>query len=275
MASCAGAASVGGNLPGNSKEFADYLTRLVGRGVAPDELLQLSSGQQARVAGWLAEHGISVANMRVRLGAPFTAVALLDGNVTSVGQLPAKPVFLSGQAGVGGNLCIGIDIQRIDELIPDNLGHDLKSSSELNAMFTTREISYAQSRAAPLESLGGLFAAKEALRKCDAALLSLPLNELEILPDDSGRPNYPGYALSISHSGGFAIAVAASIPKTESIPPSRVIAASQAQPPIQPHALTVSRSSVRTFLISLILAVGACGFGLLCLEWLGIFRFHN
>lgn len=198
-------------------EFTQYLSRMLGRDLAADETLTLSSGQQARAAGWLAERGFAPGQLRSLLGGRFTPAGIVgeagtagyNGNGSALPHEPqeAAPAHAPlHHAESGGRL--GIDMQRVDELIPADALVDPKSSAELTAMFTLREISYAQSRPSPAETLCGLFCAKEALRKCDPALLRLPLTALEILPDEAGKPRFPGYSLSISHSGGFAIAVA-------------------------------------------------------------------
>jgi phosphopantetheinyl transferase (holo-ACP synthase) len=188
-------------------ELAAYLTRMLGHSVAVDQLLTLTSGQQARAAGWLAERGFAPPQLRAKLCAPFTPLGLLDSASATPGHSGEGPLqrpptqTLPIQA-------VGIDIQSVDEVIPADSQWDPKSSAEMTAIFTLREISYAQSRPSPRETLCGLFCAKEAVRKCDPALLASALTQIEILPDDAGKPCFQGYSLSISHSGGFAIAVA-------------------------------------------------------------------
>jgi phosphopantetheinyl transferase (holo-ACP synthase) len=200
-----------GNLTIDPEDFAKYLGRMLGRSIELDAVVQLTSGQQARAASWLAERGLGGKDLRSRLSTPFrptTFAVAQDGIPQQSPMLTVQPPIadLNGEI-----LRVGIDIQRVDELLPELLDRDLKSSSEVTAMFTLREISYAQSRPTPLDTLCGLFAAKEALRKCDSALLTRPLKELEILPNTVGQPEFRGFAVSISHSGGFAIAVAAKL----------------------------------------------------------------
>jgi phosphopantetheinyl transferase (holo-ACP synthase) len=198
-------------------DFAEYLSRLVGRGVAVDEALNLSSGQQARAAGWLAERGFAPPQLRAQLGGRFTPAGLLGAGEASRPLTTPRPGPRPRSVGrTRAAHRVGIDIQRVEEVVPSEALADLKSSAELAAIFTMREISYAQSRPTPAETLCGLFCAKEALRKCDPALLEQPLTEIEVLPDEHGAPRFDGYALSVSHSGGFAIAVAVSDQTTES-----------------------------------------------------------
>ena len=193
----------------DSEDFAGYLSRMLGRSIEMDAIVRLASGQQARAASWLAERGIAGEDLRSRLSAPFQPRTFAPAQHATALQASIQTTRSSTGDVDADNLRVGIDIQRVDELLPELIDRDLKSSSEVTAMFTLREISYAQSRPTPLETLCGMFAAKEALRKCDAALLTRPLRELEILPNTAGQPEFRGFAISISHSGGFAIAVAA------------------------------------------------------------------
>jgi phosphopantetheinyl transferase (holo-ACP synthase) len=250
------------------QEFADYLSVLLGRRISPGDWVRLTSGQQARAGGWLAERGVTIADLRSRLASSFQPNALLDDATIAI---LSGPPGLSPRAIIDAtpsDLRIGIDIQRVDELLPADAGFDLKASGEVTAMFTLKEISYAQSRPSPLDTLSGLFAAKEALRKCDAALLALPLREVEVLPDATGRPEFPGYSLSISHSGDFAIAVAAALyvrgpPAVSS--PGLGSPPTATQPPAAPQS--VKRFILKTAIVTIALLVG-----LLSLQWLGGFR---
>jgi phosphopantetheinyl transferase (holo-ACP synthase) len=254
----AGIASVGGNVSSNSQDLIGYLSRLLGRSVALDDTVQLSSGQQARVGGWLVERGFGVAELRVRLSAPFKVASLLEDAAASIPLASTLPTPRP----------IGIDIQHVDELLPDRLGKDLKSSSEITSIFSLREISYAESRPSPLETLGGVFAAKEALRKCDSALLALPLNELEVLPDVSGRPQFSGFAVSISHSGGFAIAVAAVLPQPRSTASPPTASSSPFLPPPAQDEPTRARLNLSKTGILVILLAALVTSGFFVLRWL-------
>lgn len=222
-----------------AQDFADYLGRLLGRSVALDDVVQLTSGQQARVGGWLAERGVGDPRLRSRLSAPFRPGSITQRDGATVLQTTSQPKLVRRPDSAFDSMQLGIDIQRIDELFAGGLGLDLKSEVEVTSIFTLREISYAESRPNPLETLGGLFASKEALRKCDAELLARAPKEVEILPDSSGRPEFRGYSLSISHSGGFAVAVAAKLsmiladashsdPSPATLPPKAPVAESSA-----------------------------------------------
>jgi phosphopantetheinyl transferase (holo-ACP synthase) len=248
----------------NPQDFADYLSRLLGRPVAMDEWIRLRSGQQARVAGWLTERGLAVDGIRVALNAPFQPQALL-GDPLSTQPIAASTATARVDDAPSG-LRVGVDIQRVDEIMPADGVADLKASSELAAMFTLRELSYAQSRPDPLETLCGIFAAKEAIRKCDPALLALPLVTLEVLPDAAGQPAFAGFALSISHSGGYAVAVAAALSPKLLGPAKWTVDAPSAAPPAVPNA------SLLTKFLRIAIAPAVLVILLLIMHLIGILR---
>jgi phosphopantetheinyl transferase (holo-ACP synthase) len=259
-----------GNAPATSQEFAAYLGRLLGRPVAVDDWVRLTSGQQARAGGWLAERGADLPTLREQLSASFQPAGFLGngGDSSTPPFAAAAPPRQQSFDGSADNLHIGVDIQSVNELFPGGATTDLKTSDEVTAIFSLREISYAQSRPSPAETLTGIFAAKEALRKCNVQLSAIPLPELEVLPDSSGRPRFPGLSLSISHSGGFAIAVAASIGNSRMPPPTVVPidALDTPNPPNKPPATTAS------FLIKLAIVAATIMIGLFGLARFGAFR---
>jgi len=198
-----------------ASSLCEYLGRLLGRIVLPTDQVSLTSGQRARIAGWLNNHGVASKKFVKMLAYPFRVETLI-GEIESapLSDQPVsrqKPSRSTAVPAGSPSLRIGIDIQQIAELFDDHVERDPKASDELKRIFTLREISYAQSRPHFRETLAGLFAAKEALRKADASLLQQCLLDLEILPDLAGKPTFPSFEISISHSGGFAIAVAAGI----------------------------------------------------------------
>ena len=109
-----------------------------------------------------------------------------------------------------------IEIQRIRTLIEE------KGQIALARLFTEREIMYCTSKRDPYPSYAGRFAAKEAfLKALGTGLRELKWTEIEILPDESGKPtmHLTGSAavifqrigasevnLSISHCREYAIA---------------------------------------------------------------------
>jgi phosphopantetheine--protein transferase-like protein len=121
----------------------------------------------------------------------------------------------------------GIDIETVSAM-PET--HDYRSHAFYAETFTPAEIAYCILKPDPREAFCGLFCAKEALLKADPTSARGPLAAIEIGHQAEGRPYYkagpsgvkPPYALSISHSGGMAVAVALPLSGTvtAALPPS-------------------------------------------------------
>jgi len=119
---------------------------------------------------------------------------------------------------------VGIDIlavERVSRLLRENVGIE-------DEVFTPRELDYCRARSRPDEHLAARFAAKEAVLKVIGTGLSRRLRwtDVEILRDRAGRPEVQlhgrvasfagtqgitGIDVSLSHSGGLAVAQAAAI----------------------------------------------------------------
>lgn len=102
---------------------------------------------------------------------------------------------------------VGVDVEVVERFIePDE------------RLFTPAELAYCAAQPNPAESRAGRWCAKEAVAKACAAFLRMSLREIEVLAEPSGRPvaALPGRAtelglaaaVSISHAGGAAVAVA-------------------------------------------------------------------
>ena len=182
----------------------DYLSKLLNKKITRQMEISLSSAQKSRVYSWLKKNCIVINESA--LTRKFTVAELLSGG--RIGQpLQFTQVKHSDYNQLNNDsLQIGIDIQRIDELFPKELPFDLKADLELTQIFTLRELSYAQSKADPEVTLTGIFCAKEAIKKASNA--SQKLKEIEVIPDEDGRPSTSGLVLSISHSGNYAIGIA-------------------------------------------------------------------
>ncbi|MEJ0048807.1 MAG: 4'-phosphopantetheinyl transferase superfamily protein [Rhodospirillales bacterium] len=206
---------------------------MLNREIAEDTPLRFSSAQYARVSDWLSANGV-----------PFDRDALKSGEITVAqivvpsagGPGPARtPTPADSRAArADASAGVGIDLQLIDELFPDALdGADFKSSDTFKEIFTLRELSYAQAKPAPRQTLAGIFSAKEAVRKAAPEYLGRELNAIEILHDESGKPVCEGFAISISHGGVYAVAVAvkASVRTPEHMLPAHVEPAAASVPP--------------------------------------------
>jgi len=188
------------------KEVLEYFSKLMNKPVNGGAFLALSSAQRVRVYAWLTERNI-IFNEAL-LNQQFTVDDLINKTLPLVdlGALNMNPTRQESSVNCTSSLNVGVDIQDVKELFPHKLPPDPKSDAELLKIFTLNELSYAQSKHDPEVTLTGIFSAKEAIQK--ASNIKLILSNIEVLPDENGRPTHKGFALSISHSGEYAVAMA-------------------------------------------------------------------
>ena len=149
-----------------------------------------------------------------RAKSSFTASSLLSGDPAPKAAPPpaaAAPTASPAPAGA-----IGCDLQEVEEFRALIQSSDYKACPFLTDIFSPREIAYCENQPEPVTSLCGLFAAKEALFKAGAPE---PKAQPEITHKD-GAPTVPGYAVSISHSGAYAMAVALKAAPAPAAPPA-------------------------------------------------------
>jgi phosphopantetheine--protein transferase-like protein len=160
-----------------------------------------------RMYARLAEEGVVVQNyVNIKFfGDLFTASAGDGGEA----PLPVTPMISTLKSGspISGNPTPGIGVD-IEEIAALPRAADFRKEQFYTMNFTPAEIAYCILQPDPYSSLAGLFAAKEALIKADGQLRSCAFNTLEINHSTEGAPVFPGFALSISHAGGMAVAVA-------------------------------------------------------------------
>ncbi|HTI91487.1 MAG TPA: 4'-phosphopantetheinyl transferase superfamily protein [Puia sp.] len=154
-----------------------------------------------RMYARLAEEGLVVEN--------YAAVKVFGDLFRS----PAAHVYIEAASDNGGYsggtkaAGIGVDIEEIAAL---PRATDFRKEEFYKMNFTPGEMAYCILQPDPVASFAGLFAAKEAMIKADGANRSKAFNTLEIDHSPEGKPLHPDYALSISHAGGMALAVAVS-----------------------------------------------------------------
>jgi len=139
---------------------------------------------------------------------------------------------------------IGIDIENITAMAPAN---DFREDNFYKMNFSPAEIAYCILQPKPYASFAGLFAAKEAIIKADNSYKSKTFNLIAIdhLPD--GKPVFPGFQISISHTAEMAIAVAVkNISLTQAI---------SANPQTAGNPTLTNFLSLSAFLISLLTLV--------------------
>jgi phosphopantetheine--protein transferase-like protein len=174
-------------------EILNRFNIILGQKCSTVDLDRLSSAQKARFLSWLRENNLSIseATQEIKTRSELTSTFQSDDESVSTG--------IKG---------IGVDIQFIPELFPSKVD-DLKSDQEILRIFSRHEIAFAETKRKPTETLAGIFAAKEAIIKAGFPSMSnIDLNKIEILHSEDGRPEFPGYVLSISHSNEYTIAIA-------------------------------------------------------------------
>ena len=158
------------------------------------ESISLSSAQKARVAAWCDANNIETPDLN---NSSFWKNSIdTKENSKSLNEINSNNAL---------SLLSGVDIQKISEFFPD-IEEFSKNDSNLLGIFTKTELSYAESKSSTRETLAGIFAAKEAIFKCNN-IEKRNWSDIELKYND-GKPEYKGYTISISHSGEYAIAIA-------------------------------------------------------------------
>jgi phosphopantetheine--protein transferase-like protein len=98
----------------------------------------------------------------------------------------------------------GIDIENIASMPQTD---DFREHNFYTSNFASSEIAYCILQSNPYASFAGLFAAKEALVKANNSLRNQQFNQLVFKHTEEGKPGYPGYAVSVSHTDTTAVAV--------------------------------------------------------------------
>jgi len=172
-----------------------------------------------RMYAQLANEGIAVKDYTV-----IKTFGQLLANVNGSESPAATPATFDGRSTASSvhsnELPIGIDIENISSL---PIVNDFREDAFYTMNFAPAEIAYCILQTNPYASFTGLFAAKEAIVKADNRYKNNAFNTIIIdhLPD--GKPAFPGFQLSISHTTELAIAVAVksiSLPAVPSIQPA-------------------------------------------------------
>jgi len=134
-----------------------------------------------------------------------------NGSARAAGLMPDNTPAQQPDTGEAGDepLSMGIDIESVGSLPK---AADFRRDEFYKQNFTPQEMAWCILQPEPVESFAGLFAVKEALIKADNSLREKPFNQIAIGRSPQGKPLYPGFTLSIAHSNGTAVAVAARAP---------------------------------------------------------------
>lgn len=187
----------------DTQKLCELLARLTGSPVDPGSTVTLSSVQQGAFAALARKSGMAVDRNRIKT--PFSPEALAGG-VSVAASAPATTghdLVPVSQAGAGTR--IGCDVQSIVEFGKGVQAEDYKSCPFLSCILSPEEISRCENQPDALQSLCGVFSAKEAIRKAGDRR---ELRDIVITHDTEGAPASVGYSVSISHSGDTCFAVA-------------------------------------------------------------------
>jgi len=183
-----------------------YFSRLLNKNIDVDTSIGLSFARKSGAHSWLKLNNHKFDDQL--LGSGLSVEKLVDNHLVNTPTRDAEkistPLQIPFSELEGGS--VGIDVQSVSEFFPSGLPIDAKMDKELLEIFTTKELSYAQSNDRPEQALAGIFSAKEAIKKCSKNLINL--NSIEILPNRNGKLCSVGHSISISHSGEFSIAIA-------------------------------------------------------------------
>ena len=191
----------------NTQPLQEYISRLSGRPVGFDEVISLSSAQQAAVRSWLRNNrdcGIPAAvKSRVSVKMLVNGQAPAgDGSAPPSMETPVSIAPIQRGDAVAG---VGVDIEYASTL-PE--AEDYRTHPFFVENFAKSEIVYCIESDNSRLSFAGLWAAKEAIAKaCGIDTRLGGLSRIEIGHDDGGRPTCEFGSISISHAGEIAIAV--------------------------------------------------------------------
>ena len=240
----------------SAQPLQDYISRLSGRPVAFDEVVSLSSAQQAAVRSWLRKN--SEFGVPARVKSRVSAKMLVGGQEPAGDGPAARPMETSapvapserGSAIAG----VGLDIEYVSTL-PE--AEDYRTHPFYVDNFSKSEIVHCIEKDNPRLSFAGLWAAKEAIAKArgiiDARLGALA--RIEIRHDENGRPTCAFGSISICHAGEIAMAVCLASPAhpSEPVGGEGVGAASAAASdiPLRPPAVSTGPRVSRSVLLAL------------------------
>jgi phosphopantetheine--protein transferase-like protein len=131
----------------------------------------------------------------------------------NIQAMPPSAPAAPGPVASGG-VSAGVDIESVAALPKAD---DYWEHSFYQATFTSAEIAYCVAQPSPRPHFAARWCAKEALRKCDRAMMEVPLNALEVVRDAYGAPALRRlgggewrplpHSLSLSHTHDAAVAV--------------------------------------------------------------------
>ena len=189
----------------NDKEIIDIIKRITGKVFDVNSEIRLSSAQQYAFITLCKKNGKKI-NKKL-IDNNFKIKNILSNEVNfetkKTKHIINKYNDSKNQNINKNNFAVGIDIQNIGEFIKLIEGNNLKNSDFIKDYFTDKEIAYSESRPDMMETICGIYSAKESIRKTGN---KNDFKKIEII-HINGRPTCKNYHISISHSAGVCVAV--------------------------------------------------------------------
>jgi phosphopantetheine--protein transferase-like protein len=229
-----------------AQPLQEYISRLSGRTVAFEEVVSLSSAQQAAVRSWLRKNR--------GFGDPARVKSRVSVKMLADGEEPAgeQPTSLSTEAPAsiapierGGAIAgVGLDIE-YSSTLPE--AEDYRTHPFYAENFSKSEIVHCIGKDNPRLSFAGLWAAKEAIAKARGIdVRSGALSRIEIGHGDDGRPTSALGSISICHAGDVAMAMCLATSALSSEPGGSKTDMVNAAPSEIPSRLPAAATAPRT-----------------------------
>ena len=189
----------------DDKEIIDIVNRITGKVFSINSNIKLSSAQQYAFITLCKKSGKKI--NKTLIDNAFKIKDILS----DAKHLKTKK-FQNTEKKINGikrknisknNFAVGIDIQNIEEFSKLIDEKDLRKSNFIKDYFTDKEIAYSVSRPNAMETICGIYSAKESIRKTGN---KNDFKKIEIT-HVNGRPVFQNYHISISHSAGVCVAV--------------------------------------------------------------------
>ena len=173
--------------------------------ISPNTVIDRSAVRSSihlhRLYAALAEVGLLVANPNaIRTFGDLQQAAGIKPDPAAGPTGPVMPDVSNSDAPF-----IGIDIEDVSNFAEST---DYREDEFYKQNFSASEIAWCVLQPQPLASFAGKFAAKEAIVKADNSFTGVSFHRIEILNAPTGKPQFNGFEISISHTPSTAAAVA-------------------------------------------------------------------
>lgn len=126
-----------------------------------------------------------------------------QSSAIATAPIPSIPLPIGKSS---SNILVGTDIQILSEFpVPS----DYWTDTFYRDQFSAEEFAYALKKQNPLGTFAGIYSAKESIFKSNNNIQRSSI----VISHENDAPQFPGYAISISHSGEYVVSVAIQLEK--------------------------------------------------------------